>query len=162
MASVVEPAGVTIRAAEFPAEAEVVRALFLDYARSLGFDLGFQNFSEELRGLPGAYAPPDGRLFLGFVGSQPGGCVALRKLDRTVCEMKRMYVKPELRGYGLGRRLAERVIGAGREAGYSAMRLDTIRTMTAAIGLYRSFGFRSIDPYCVNPVEGAEYMELAL
>lgn len=162
MATAVEHTRVTIRAAEFPAEAELVRTLFLAYAQSLGFELCFQNFSEELAALPGVYAPPGGRLFLGLVEGEPAGCVALRKLDDAVCEMKRMYVKPEFRAFGLGRRLAHQVITASREAGYRAMRLDTIRTMEAAIGLYRSLGFRSISPYYANPIEGAEYMELTL
>lgn len=162
MATAVEHTRVTIRAAEFPADAEAVRALFRAYARSLDFELCFQNFSEELAALPGAYAPPDGRLFVGLVEEEPAGCVALRKLEDTVCEMKRMYLKPEFRGFGLGRRLAHQVITAGREAGYRVMRLDTIRTMEAAIALYRSLGFRSIPPYYSNPIEGAEYMELTL
>jgi ribosomal protein S18 acetylase RimI-like enzyme len=162
MATAAEHSRVAIRAAEFPAEADIVRALFLAYARSLDFELCFQNFGEELAGLPGAYAPPEGRLFLLWLGGEPAGCVALRNLGDAVCEMKRMYVKPEFRGLGLGRRLAEHVIAAGREAGYRAMRLDTIETMKAAIGLYRALGFRSIPPYYANPIAGAEYMELAL
>jgi ribosomal protein S18 acetylase RimI-like enzyme len=162
MASAVEPSGVAIRAAEFPAETEIVRGLFFAYAASLGFGLGFQNFSEELDGLPGRYAPPEGRLFLGLVQGEPAGCVALRKLDDSACEMKRMYVRPEFRGFGLGRLLADRIITAGRDAGYRVMRLDTIRTMEAAIRLYRALGFRSTPAYCVNPIEGAEYMELTL
>jgi ribosomal protein S18 acetylase RimI-like enzyme len=162
MASDLEPAGVKIRAAEFPAETEIVRALFLAYAQSLGFELCFQNFSAELAGLPGAYAPPDGRLFLAWVDGRPAGCVALRKLADAVCEMKRMYVQPDFRGFGLGRLLAQHVIQAGREAGYRLMRLDTIQTMQAAIALYRSLGFRTIPPYYANPIEGAQYMELTL
>ncbi len=162
MASAAEPSDVVIRAAEFPAETEIVRGLFLAYAASLGFELSFQNFREELDGLPGRYAPSEGRLLLGLVQGEPAGCVALRKLEESVCEMKRMYVRPEFRGFGLGRLLAGRIIAAGREAGYAVMRLDTIRTMEAAIGLYRALGFRSIPAYCVNPIEGAEYMELSL
>jgi ribosomal protein S18 acetylase RimI-like enzyme len=162
MASAVEPSGVSIRAAEFPAETEIVRGLFLAYAASLGFELCFQNFSEELDGLPGRYAPPPGRLFLGLVRGEPAGCVALRKLEDSVCEMKRMYVKPEFRGFGLGRLLADQIIGAAREAGYRVIRLDTIRSMDAAIRLYRTLGFRSIPAYYLNPIEGAEYMELTL
>jgi ribosomal protein S18 acetylase RimI-like enzyme len=162
MAAAFEHAHLTIRAAEFPAEAQVVRELVLAYAQSLGFELCFQNFSEELAGLPGAYAPPDGRLFLGLVEGESAGCVALRKLDDAVCEMKRMYVRPEFRGFSLGRQLAREVITAGRKVGYRVMRLDTIRTMEAAIGLYRSLGFRFIPPYYANPIEGAEYMELTL
>jgi ribosomal protein S18 acetylase RimI-like enzyme len=162
MATGLQRAEVTIRAAEFPAETEVVRALFLAYAQSLSFELCFQNFSAELDGLPGAYAPPEGRLFLAMVDGEPAGCAALRKLEDSVCEMKRMYVKPDFRGLGLGRRLAQQVILAGREASYRRMRLDTIRTMEAAIAVYRSLGFRSIAPYYENPIEGAEYMELTL
>jgi ribosomal protein S18 acetylase RimI-like enzyme len=151
-----------IRAAEFPAETETVRALFLAYARSLGFGLSFQNFEAELAGLPGAYAPPSGGLFLGIVDGEPMGCVAFRRLDAEICEMKRLYVNPQSRGLRLGRQLACEVIQAGRQAGYKAMRLDTIRTMQAAIDLYRSLGFRSIPPYRPNPIEGAEFMELPL
>ena len=108
---------VTIRAAEFPAEAETVRALFRDYARSLGFDLCFQNFDAELAGLPGAYAPPAGGLFLGIVDGEPAGCVAFRSLNAEICEMKRLYVNPQFRGLRLGRRLASEVIKrAGKPA----------------------------------------------
>lgn len=151
-----------IRAAEFPAETETVRALFLAYARSLGFDLSFQNFDAEVAALPGAYAPPSGGLFLGFVDGEPMGCVAFRRLDAEICEMKRLYVNPQSRRLRLGGRLAREVIEAGRQAGYKAMRLDTIRTMQAAMDLYRSLGFRSIPPYRPNPIEGAEFMELTL
>ena len=162
MATAAENTGVTIRPAEFPGEIEVVRALFLEYAESLGFDLCFQNFSEELDGLPGAYAAPKGGLLLAFVREKPAGCFAFRKHADGVCEMKRLYVRPAFRGLAIGRLLACDVIRASREAGYQAMRLDTIGTMKAALSLYRSLGFQKIAPYYSNPIAGAEYMELAL
>ena len=163
MAASSDPTAIVIRPASFPHELEAVRSLFLEYAGTLGFDLSFQRFDEELGGLPGAYSQPSGEVLLAVVAGHAAGCVAVRKLQDRVCEMKRMYVKPEFRGLRLGRRLAEEIICAAREAGYQSMRLDTIgTTMKAATGLYRSLGFRSILPYCANPIPGAEYLELEL
>lgn len=138
------------------------RALFLEYAESLGFDLGFQDFEAELRGLPGAYAPPGGVLLLARVAKEAVGCVGLRPLAPETCEMKRLYVRPEARAGGAGRALAEAVIEVGRELGYRRMRLDTVPTMTAARALYRSLGFREIEPYRFNPIPGTSFMELDL
>jgi ribosomal protein S18 acetylase RimI-like enzyme len=147
---------------ESPAQVSQVRALFLEYAASLGISLCFQNFEQELACLPCAYAPPDGRLLLAYTAGIPVGCVALRNLGAGVCEMKRLYLRPASRGQKRGRRLALAVIDAARHIGYQSMRLDTLPSMQAAIGLYRSLGFTEIAPYTVNPVPGTLFMELQL
>ena len=144
-----------------PAALDMVRELFREYQRSLEVDLCFQGFEKELAALPGAYAPPKGRLYLAYNGAIPAGCVALRPLGEGVCEMKRLYVTPAARGEGLGRRLALRAIEAAREIAYERMRLDTLPSMQKAIELYRELGFVEIAPYYESPVVGALFFELA-
>lgn len=138
------------------------RHLLEEYAKSLGFDLDFQDFDAELQNLPGEYAPPHGCIFLAKLGGRIVGCVALRKWNGTICEMKRLYAIPEARGEGISRKLAEAIIRQAREMGYKRMRLDTLSSMQAANRLYSSLGFRSIEPYRYNPLEGAAFYELVL
>jgi putative acetyltransferase len=153
----------TIAQAQSAAQISQVRELFLEYAKSLGFSLCFQSFDQELAGLPGDYAPPSGRLLLAEYGGHLAGCVALHKLDAEVCEMKRLYLRPEFRGKGLGRTLAERILHEARAIGYKRLRLDTVEpVMRDAVGMYRRLGFREIAPYRENPIAGALYMELDL
>ena len=157
------PNGFAILPIESGDQVDSVRALFREYGTSLGFSLCFQSFDAELASLPGEYAPPDGRLLLTLCESSPAACVAMRKLDDGICEMKRLYVRPEFRGHGLGRDWVLTLIAQARLCQYAKMRLDTIvASMTEAVGLYRSMGFREIPPYCRNPIPGAVYLELDL
>ena len=139
-----------------------VRQLFEEYAASVGVDLCFQGFAQELATLPGRYEPPRGRLLLARWNLEAAGCVALQPLQNGICEMKRLYVRPDYRRYGVGRALAEHVIGQAGAAGYSSMRLDSLPSMGPAIQLYRRLGFRDIAPYRPNPVPGAVFLELPL
>ena len=151
-----------IRPAEFPRDLRLVRDLFREYADGLGIDLCFQNFEAELAALPGQYAPPAGRLLLAFGDGQAAGCVALRPLTDGACEMKRLYVRPAARGQHLGLSLAQRLCAEARDAGYRRMCLDTLPQMGAAVRLYASLGFRPIEPYVFNPIEGAMFLGLDL
>jgi GNAT superfamily N-acetyltransferase len=139
---------------------DVVRELFADYQRDLPFDLSFQNFREEVAALPGRYAPPAGRLLLARCESTPAGCVALRQIGDGLCEMKRLFVRPESRERGIGRALARAIVEEARQIGYKRMRLDTV--LEPAKSLYRSLGFREIPPYQHVPIDGVVFMELEL
>jgi putative acetyltransferase len=140
-----------------------VRELFLEYANSLGFSLCFQGFDQELAGLPGKYAPPQGRLLLAELSGKPAGCVALHPLQPDIAEMKRLYVRPEFRGKGVGIALMNAILREAKKIGYQRLRLDTIQPlMSDAIAMYRRFGFYEIAPYRPNPIAGTLYMELAL
>jgi putative acetyltransferase len=163
--------GLIFLQAESPAQIAQARELFLEYAQSLGFSLCFQNFDSELANLPGDYAPPEGRLLLAEYEGQLAGCVALHKLGSEgssdtgseFCEMKRLYLRPQFRGKGLGRALADRIIAEAQQIGYKRMRLDTVEpVMKDAVAMYRRLGFREIAPYCANPIAGALHMELKL
>ena len=152
----------TLVQVETPQQIEEVRRLLREYEASLNVSLCFQGFEKELAELPGEYAPPRGRLLLACDGGQPAGCVALRELDEETCEMKRLYLRPEFRGQGAGRRLARSVIQEARTLGYKRMRLDTLAAMREAKALYESLGFKRIEPYYQNPLPGTEFMELEL
>jgi putative acetyltransferase len=162
--------------ADNPVRIEAVRELFKEYAASLSFNLCFQSFEEELARLPGEYAPWSGMLLLGLVDDQVGGCVAFHRLEGEMagadselyggldaCEMKRLYVRPEFRGCGLGRELIDSILKCAVAVGYRRIRLDTVPSeMGKAVEIYRKLGFREIAPYRTNPIPGAKYMELDL
>jgi len=141
---------------------EEIRKLFLEYARSLEIDLDFQDFETELNTLPGKYQPPDGALILALVEGREAGCIALRKISKDICEMKRLYVRDEYRGLGLGKKLVGMIIDEAMNNNYQYMRLDTLPTMKSAQSLYLSFGFYDIEPYVYNPIQGTRFMELKL
>ena len=147
---------------DLPEDLPAMRELFQEYGRTLGIDLSFQGFNEELASLPGKYAPPQGAVIIARRGDVPCGCVALRRIDEHACEMKRLYVRPGNRGLRIGWELVTRIIQAGEARGYEAMRLDTLPSMASAVCLYRSFGFQEIDPYIFNPIPGALFMEKRL
>ena len=149
--------------AETPEQIEEIRILFREYEASLGLGLCFQGFEEELSNLPGKYAEPDGRLFLAFVNKTAAGCIAMRKLEEGVCEMKRLYVRDKFRGHDLGKTLIEKLIEEARLIGCVKMRLDTFPDkMAKAVRLYASYGFREIAPYYHNPHGETLFMELDL
>lgn len=151
-----------IVSADSPAQLSEIKTIFREYEQFLNVDLCFQGFEEELANLPGKYASPHGALFLAVDEKQVAGCVAVRALEEEICEMKRLYIRPEYRGTGLGRKLAETVIAEAGKLGYKCMRLDTLESLTEAMGLYRSLGFRQTDSYYHNPMQNVIYWELPL
>ena len=138
---------------------DAVKVLFMEYARSLQFSLGFQDLEEEIADLSGHYGPPDGCILLAFYDDVPVGCVALRKLDEGICEMKRLYVRPEFRGLGIGKMLSVLILEEANNIGYEKMRLDTLSSMSEANSIYRKLGFREIEPYRYNPFQHAVFLE---
>jgi GNAT superfamily N-acetyltransferase len=157
-----DTASLTLVAAEDDATLAEARALFREYQRALGVDLCFQGFDAELASLPGAYAPPRGRLYVGRVAGEAACCVALRPHDAVTAEMKRLYVRDAFRGRGFGKALAERVIADARGIGYAALVLDTLPGMASAQAMYAALGFRDVAPYTFNPIAGTRFMRLAL
>ena len=153
---------IRLQAAATATDLESVRTLFREYADSLGVNLDYQGFEEEVRDLPGKYAPPSGTLVLAFNDEELVGCVGVRAIDDEIAEMKRLYVRPSGRGLGLGRTLAEVAIRFATVTGYSRMRLDTLPQMDRAQELYRSLGFMPIDAYRYSAVPGTVFLELVL
>ncbi|MBX3608269.1 MAG: GNAT family N-acetyltransferase [Hydrogenophaga sp.] len=159
-------AAIELRLVESAQDIEAVRALFLDYQASLDIDLCFQDFEHEVAHLPGDYAPPAGALLLALVDGASAGCCGLRALHNSdhlnACEMKRLFVRPAFRGFGLGRQLVDRILTLAQIAGYTTMLLDTLSDMEAARALYQEAGFVEVAPYYHNPIPGAHYLKVEL
>lgn len=155
---------ISLKTPTLPSDMDAVRDIFRDYADSLGIDLAFQHFEEELAELPGDYAPPRGQILLAMVEGSVAGCCALRPLDTAdypnASEMKRLYVRKAFRGFGLGRQLAEAMLDMARQAGYACVLLDTLDGMESARALYADLGFEEIPPYYHNPLEGSHYLKV--
>ena len=143
-------------------EIDSVKELFTQYTEMLGVNLDFQNYEQELEHLPGKYALPDGRLYIACADNKAIGCIALRKINDTICEMKRLYVRPEFRGKKIGQLLAEQIISDAAKLKYEYMVLDTFTSLKSAIALYKKLGFYEIEPYYQNPLENVVYMRLEL
>jgi GNAT superfamily N-acetyltransferase len=139
-----------------------VRSLFEEYWSSFGFTPCFQNFGDEVAGLPGPYVPPQGRLALAIERGEPAGCAALKRFDDTRCEAKRLYVRPPFRGSGLGRALLDWIVAEARAAGYRELLGDTMPVMERALDMYRRLGFEITGPYAANPTPGAIFLRLKL
>jgi GNAT superfamily N-acetyltransferase len=148
---------IALRRADTPALVDLARTLFREYAQAIGVDLEYQGFAAELASLPGPYSAPNGALLIACARADAAGCAALRPLDASTAEMKRLYVRPQYRSIGLGARLVEAVIDAARQAGYHELRLDTLPTMAAAQALYRRFGFVEIPAYNDRHLPGTQF-----
>jgi len=166
VASRIQAPDIRLVVADAPPLVEAARAILREYAHSLNIDLCFQDFEAEVEGLPGAYSPPTGQLLLALVDGELAACGAMRGLPEAdyanACEMKRLYVRPKFRRFGLGRALAQSLLDEARRAGYSVMLLDTLDDMEAARGLYGTLGFEEIPPYYFNPIAGAHYLKADL
>ncbi len=145
-----------------PDDVDFIRELFQIYERQLGVNLCFQNFATEIQELPGIYSEPSGTILKAVVVEQIIGCVALKLLDATTCEMKRLFVLDEFKGQGIGKKLAEQIITIAKEKKYALMKLDTLKRLEAAVHLYNSLGFNSTEPYNYNPESDILYFELNL
>jgi len=156
------PDSITLASVESQEHAGAARELFLEYASAIGVNLEYQGFAAELAALPLPYLPPHGALLVARVNDDAAGCVALRRIDERTGEMKRLYVRPAFRRFGLGRHLIGEAIRAARGAGYTALRLDTLPSMAAAQGLYRSLGFAEIPAYNSTHLPGTRFYELRL
>lgn len=144
-------------------EYEIAASLFKEYASQIVIDLEFQNFNKEVENLEDQYSRPEGVIYIIYnLENLPIGCFGIRKLENSICELKRMYLKEDYRGLGFGKKMMEKAIEAGKEMRYQKMRLDTLSTMNTAIGLYKSVGFYEIESYCFNPIETAKYFEINL
>lgn len=154
--------GTVLDSPNYPADLNDIRSLFKEYQEEIQADLCFQSFEDELAGLPGKYSEPRGTVVLAHHNKKVAGIVALRPIENDICEMKRLYVRPEYKGLGIGRGLAERIIREARKRGYKKMRLDTLNRLESAVALYRKLGFKEMTAYYENPLEGVIYMELDL
>jgi GNAT superfamily N-acetyltransferase len=154
-----QPINITIREANNTADYAMAAQLFREYAASLDFDLGFQDFEDELHHLQAHYGPPKGCILLAIAAEQPAGCIAIRPFSETQAELKRMFVQPAFRGQSIGRKLLREIFAKAAQAGYRSILLDTVPAMEDAIHLYRQTGFADIAPYRFNPIPGALFME---
>lgn len=151
-----------VRQARFPEDAEAVLGIWREYVANPSVSLDYQGYEAEFADLPGKYEPPAGRLLLAERDGTVAGCVALRKVNHSICEMKRLYVRPDARGAGIGRQLVERLLAEARDAGYAEMRLDVLAEFEHARKLYAAFGFAPADAVSFNPVPGAAFLGLSL
>lgn len=156
----VNQAQIEYRHANTAEEFAAAKKIFLEYSKSLGFDLSFQDFSDELNDLATRYNRPKGDLILAYVDSQLAGTVAVHEFEPGIAEMKRLYVRDDFRKLGIGQELVARIVASAKDLGYNAIRLDTLKSMKGALKIYHAAGFKAIDPYRFNPLDGAEYLEL--
>jgi putative acetyltransferase len=153
---------INIIPADFSKHLLLIKSLFEEYASTLGFSLDFQNFADEINTINIMYSPPEGNVYLAFADQTPAGCIAVRKLEKNICEMKRLYVKPKYRGFGIGKSLAQKSIQFAKESDYKLIKLDTVRSMSEAIGMYKKMGFIQTAPYNSNPLPDAVFFTLYL